>query len=296
MAKILICGGKGQLGTDCNRVIGEDHVVLSHDLDTMDIADPAAVPRWWRPFHRTSWSTARPSPGWMTAKPRRRRRGQLTDWAPEYWHGPWKRSAAASSTSPRTMCSTAENRPGTYTWKATHRARFRSTARPSWRGSGGSAGDRPVRHRAHRMAVWCDRPQFSKDHAAPVGGGPRTRLTVVNDQFGSPTWSWRLAVQIRRLVDAGGRGIYHATAEGYGTWYELARYFLDRMGVAHRIAPCTTADYPTPAVRPQNAILENRRLKEAGINVMVDWRQDLDGSWPNTGSACSRRAKQETTS
>ena len=105
---------------------------------------------------------------------------------------------------------------------------------------------------------------------------PRRELKVVNDQFGSPTWSYRLALQIARLVDFGGRGIYHGTAEGYGTWYELARYFLEQMGVEHNIEPCTTADYPTPAVRPKNAILENGRFKAEGIHVMKDWRRDIE--------------------
>ena len=48
-------------------------------------------------------------------------------------------------------------------------------------------------------------------------------LKVVNDQFGSPTWSYRLAQQLARLLEAGGQGIYHASAEGYCTWFELTR-------------------------------------------------------------------------
>jgi dTDP-4-dehydrorhamnose reductase len=101
-------------------------------------------------------------------------------------------------------------------------------------------------------------------------------LKVVNDQFGSPTWSLRLAQQVAWLLEAGGQGIYHASAEGYCTWFELTRYFLDRLGVKKTVRPCPTSDYPTPAVRPQNSILENRRLKEAGINVMRPWQEDVD--------------------
>jgi len=41
------------------------------------------------------------------------------------------------------------------------------------------------------------------------------------------------------------------------------------------VRPCTTAEYPTPTVRPSNSILENTALKKAGLNLMQDWREDL---------------------
>lgn len=104
---------------------------------------------------------------------------------------------------------------------------------------------------------------------------PDRTIKVVNDQHGSLTWSWRLALQIERLLDTGMTGIVHATAEGHTTWYEGARFFLDEMGVPYSMVPCTTADYPTPAHRPSNSILENSRLKAAGLNVMADWRDDV---------------------
>jgi dTDP-4-dehydrorhamnose reductase len=105
---------------------------------------------------------------------------------------------------------------------------------------------------------------------------PKRELRVVNDQYGSPTWSRRVARQIERVTASDCTGIYHVTAEGYCTWYELAGYFLDRMEVPHRLKPCTSTQYPTPAERPKNSILENRRLKNEGINIMRPWKEDLD--------------------
>lgn len=104
---------------------------------------------------------------------------------------------------------------------------------------------------------------------------PPVQIRVVNDQFGSPTWSWRLAQQLAALIAARGRGIYHATAEGYTTWFELARTFLRAMGLDTPISPITTAEYPTAARRPRNSILENQRLKEQGLNLMRPWQDDL---------------------
>jgi len=104
---------------------------------------------------------------------------------------------------------------------------------------------------------------------------PDKEIKVVNDQFGSPTWSYRLALQIAKLIEARALGTYHATSEGYCTWYDLAQYFLQEMDVPHRVIPCSTAEYPRPAARPKNSILENRRLNQQGINLMPFWEDDI---------------------
>lgn len=104
---------------------------------------------------------------------------------------------------------------------------------------------------------------------------PDRELRVVNDQFGSPTWSLSLAQQIAEVVGARQTGVFHATSGGYCSWYDLARDFLALMNVPFRIAPCTSAAYPTAASRPENSVLENQRLNEAGINIFKDWREDL---------------------
>ncbi len=101
-------------------------------------------------------------------------------------------------------------------------------------------------------------------------------LRVVDDQHGSLTWTASLARQIEQVLDSGLCGIAHATAEGHCTWFEGAKYFLEAMQVDFSLEPCTTADYPTPARRPANSILENRLLKQHGLNVMRDWREDVD--------------------
>ncbi|MEI6126090.1 MAG: sugar nucleotide-binding protein, partial [Pseudomonadota bacterium] len=105
---------------------------------------------------------------------------------------------------------------------------------------------------------------------------PSRPIKVVNDRYGSPTWAFRLALQIKRLIEGAYQGTFHATAEGYCTWYELASYFLDAMEVPHSVQPCSSSEYVTPAARPVNSILKNQNLKKAGINLMQDWCQDID--------------------
>ena len=101
-------------------------------------------------------------------------------------------------------------------------------------------------------------------------------LYVVNDQIGSPTWSYRLAQQIKVLIDNRKEGVYHATSEGYCSRYEWAKYFLEKMEIKIPVLPCTSEKYPTPAIRPLNSILENRQLKIEGLNSMPHWQKDLD--------------------
>jgi len=105
---------------------------------------------------------------------------------------------------------------------------------------------------------------------------PTRETKVVNDQYGSLTWTATMARQIERVLPDTMQGIAHATAEGSSTWYEGACYFLDAMGVPYNLSPCTTAEYPTPAHRPPNSILENSRLKQEGLSVLRPWQEDID--------------------
>jgi dTDP-4-dehydrorhamnose reductase len=104
---------------------------------------------------------------------------------------------------------------------------------------------------------------------------PRQTIRVVDDQYGSLTWSMTLARQIKKLLSSDLTGIAHATAENSSTWFGGAQFFLETMAVDFSMEPCTTADYPTPAHRPTNSILENKRLKEHGLHLMQDWKQDV---------------------
>lgn len=105
---------------------------------------------------------------------------------------------------------------------------------------------------------------------------PKRSLQVVDDQYGSLTWSYTLAQQIQKLLGTDLQGIVHASSEGHSTWYGAARYFLDAMNVEHNLQPCTTAEYPTPAPRPANSILINTRLNTAGISTFTTWQEDID--------------------
>jgi dTDP-4-dehydrorhamnose reductase len=105
----------------------------------------------------------------------------------------------------------------------------------------------------------------------------RTKVVnVPNTHVGSPTWTYRLAMQIKTLLDFDGRGTYHATAEDYCSRLECGRYIVSKLGLKKNVEPLSVKKSSKIEQQPMNFILENRRLKNQGKNVMVHWREDLE--------------------
>lgn len=116
-------------------------------------------------------------------------------------------------------------------------------------------------------------------------------LRVVNDQFGSPTWAYRLALQIKALLENDGKGTYHATAEGYCSRFEYAAFVLEKLGIKATLEPCEMKDLDGfLARRPANCLLEIRRLRKQGINVMINWKEDLETFLETSGEELIRIA------
>ena len=90
------------------------------------------------------------------------------------------------------------------------------------------------------------------------GGRKKQTLYVEDDQFGSPTWTFRLAYQIREMLREDVHGTYHATSEGFCSRLEFAKAVLDKLNVRANLEPLKTADVAPAAMRPLNGILENR--------------------------------------
>ena len=97
-------------------------------------------------------------------------------------------------------------------------------------------------------------------------------LKVVNDQFGTPTWTVSVCRQVFAMLDRQERGIFHGTSEGLCSWFDFAKEIVAASGIAADVQPCTTEEFPRPAPRPQYSVLENARLKAMGVNIMPDWQ------------------------
>jgi dTDP-4-dehydrorhamnose reductase len=101
-------------------------------------------------------------------------------------------------------------------------------------------------------------------------------LTFVNDQHGSPTFTADLAAAIVTLGTDRRPGIFHVTNGGATTWWGFVRAVLAEAGAdPERVLPITTADYPLPAPRPANSVLDNAALRLAGLPALPDWQDGL---------------------
>jgi dTDP-4-dehydrorhamnose reductase len=104
----------------------------------------------------------------------------------------------------------------------------------------------------------------------------RDTITVVNDQFGSPTSALELGRMILHIVDSKQYGIYHATCEGMTSWYEFARTIFTIAKADVNLIPVTTEEYAvTAAKRPAYSVLENARLNAMGSYRMKQWKDAL---------------------
>jgi dTDP-4-dehydrorhamnose reductase len=125
----------------------------------------------------------------------------------------------------------------------------------------------------------------------------RTELKIVADQHGTPTWSRNLAdltahtlKLVQEKAGAGTHtdvvrdigGIYHATDRGDTTWFGFAEHFVARAREMNhgkpyaKIMSIATTEYPTPAKRPKNSILDGTRLRNAlGISMPL-WSNSVD--------------------
>lgn len=101
------------------------------------------------------------------------------------------------------------------------------------------------------------------------------KLRVVGDQIGSPTSAVELAKAIAHLVPTENYGLFHATCEGQCSWADFTREFLRLAGKTTEVETITTAEYPTPAVRPAYSVLENRMFKLTTDFSFAQWEDAI---------------------
>lgn len=97
-------------------------------------------------------------------------------------------------------------------------------------------------------------------------------LTVVNDQFGSPTYTYDLARLLVDMVQTEKYGIYHATNEGTCTWYEFACEIFQQAGIEMDVEPVSADRYPAKAKRPSNSRMSKEKLTENGFERLPSWQ------------------------
>src|SRR3990170_4989945 len=107
----------------------------------------------------------------------------------------------------------------------------------------------------------------------------RGEVTVVDDEIATPTWTYSLARQIRRLLDDDGvrYGVVHASSGGQCSWYEFTEEIFRLTGTTATMNPVSVAAAAPDIRRPRYSVLDNRALKDAGADVMESWQDALAG-------------------
>jgi len=119
-------------------------------------------------------------------------------------------------------------------------------------------------------------------------GAERDEITVVDDQIGAPTWCRAIAeataqilLGLRERPDFAASGVYHLSAAGRVSWCGFAAAIMRLTRSACRVKPIPSRDYPLPARRPANSLLDNDKLHgQFGVA--------LDG-WDDMLAACLRQ-------
>jgi len=114
-------------------------------------------------------------------------------------------------------------------------------------------------------------------------GKQRDELSVVGDQIGSPTYATDLAnailgtMQNKAFKEVGQETqVYHYSNVGEISWYEFAKEIFILAGIQCSVSPITTEQYPTPAKRPKNTLMNKDKIAETFSVNIPDWKESLN--------------------
>jgi dTDP-4-dehydrorhamnose reductase len=106
-------------------------------------------------------------------------------------------------------------------------------------------------------------------------GQRQKQVSVVTDQKGCPTWTRHLAEATVALIETGRYGIYHVTNSEATTWFDFTKEIFRLAGMSTEVLPITSEQFPRPAKRPSNSVLDPFPLKEVVGRGMPSWKVAL---------------------
>ena len=108
-------------------------------------------------------------------------------------------------------------------------------------------------------------------------GKERGAVSVVDDQIGSPTYTYDLARLLVDMIQTDKYGRYHATNEGLCSWYEFACEIFRQAGMDEvKVTPVDSDGFPAKAKRPSNSRMSKEKLTENGFERLPSWQNALE--------------------
>ncbi len=271
--RIEVIGSRGQLGRELMRTLaGSPHRASGHDVESVDIRDPDSVAAL---LDREQPDAVINCAAWTRVDA-----AETEEVA----------ASGINADGPRVLAEACRDRglllchlSTDYVFDGTATQPIDETATPnpqSAYGRGKLAGEEAVRAvlPSHQIV----RTAWLYGQAGPTFvltmrrlAGERGGLRVVADQWGSPTWTGHLAPALVRLVERGESGIYHLTNAGSTTWHGFAEAIVEEAGLKVPVTAISTAEFPTPAPRPEYSVLANRAWAELGEASLPPWRDGL---------------------
>ena len=100
-------------------------------------------------------------------------------------------------------------------------------------------------------------------------------LSVVDDQIGSPTYTYDLARLVVDMIQTDEYGTYHATNQGLCSWYEFAKEIFNQASMDVKVNPVDSSAFPVKATRPKNSRMNQTELDKNGFIRLPSWKDAL---------------------
>lgn len=107
-------------------------------------------------------------------------------------------------------------------------------------------------------------------------GKEKGEVSVVNDQIGSPTYTYDLAKLVIEMIQSDKYGTYHATNEGSCSWYEFACEIFKQSDMDVKVNPVDSNAFPAKAERPKNSRMNKKELDKNGFHQLPAWQDALN--------------------
>lgn len=272
MTKILITGANGQLGTELRNLLDERGVAYdAFDAKYMDITDQQAVD--------AKFDALKPAVVYhcaaYTAVDKAEDEGKQVNWRVNE-DGTRNVAAAAKRVGAKLVYISTD-----YVFDGTNSDEYQvddPTNPKNEYGKAKLAGERAVKEKTDDYYIIRTSWVFGKYgknfvYAMLRLAKDHDKLTVVDDQFGRPTWTRTLAEFMTYLVDHEEPfGTYQLSNENSCSWYEFAKEILKDQDV--EVAPVPSEAYPQKAYRPRHSIMSLSKAEETGFEI-ISWQEAL---------------------